>query len=130
MDQVEARRARRSVAIGPIPARAPALAAQQISVGVHGATGRMGTRLIHLIQDDPGLTLGAAIDRPGHAGMGSDVGPLVGLGPLGVPLAFELTGPVDVVIDFSTPTASLAIGEACAARGIPLIVATTGFEPE
>jgi 4-hydroxy-tetrahydrodipicolinate reductase len=106
------------------------LAAQQISVGIHGATGRMGTRLIHLIQDDPELTLGAAIDRPGHAGMGSDVGPLVGLGPLGVPLAFELTGPVDVVIDFSTPTASLAIGEACAARGISLVVGTTGFEPE
>jgi 4-hydroxy-tetrahydrodipicolinate reductase len=106
------------------------LESQLLSVGIHGASGRMGTRLIHLIQDEPGLALGAAIDRPGQSGLGSDVGPLVGLGPLGVTLEAGLTRPLDVVIDFSTPSASLQIAEACARVGTPLVVCTTGFEPE
>ncbi|WP_435011292.1 4-hydroxy-tetrahydrodipicolinate reductase [Tundrisphaera lichenicola] len=104
--------------------------ATPLSVGIHGATGRMGTRLIQLIQEDPDLTLGAAVDLPDHPGLGSDVGPLVGLGPLGVPLTFEPYGDVDVMIDFSTPAGSLVLGEDCAARGIPLVVGTTGFEPD
>ena len=106
------------------------MVAQPLTVGIHGAPGRMGTRLIHLVRDDPGLSLGAAIGRPGHAGLGSDVGPLVGLAPLGVPLEAGLSRPVDVVIDFSNPAASLAIAGSCAGSGTPLVVGTTGFEPE
>ncbi len=105
------------------------MAALPLRVGIHGATGRMGTRLIHLIGADPTLVLGAAIVRPGHPGIGRDVGPPVGLGPVGVALSDGLPGPVDVVIDFSTPAASLAIAEACAAAGTPLVVGTTGLEP-
>ena len=90
----------------------------------------MGARLIQLILADPSLKLGAAIGRPGHIGVGSDVGPLVGLAPLGVSLEASLDGPMDVVVDFSSPPASLAIAEACARAGTPLVVGTTGFEPE
>ncbi len=90
----------------------------------------MGTRLIHLIQADPALTLGAAIDRADHPGLGSDIGPLIGLGPLGVPLTAALNAPVDAVIDFSTPAGTLDVAAACVARGIPLVVGTTGLEPE
>jgi 4-hydroxy-tetrahydrodipicolinate reductase len=106
------------------------LTSQPLRVGIHGATGRMGARLIHLIQADPALTLASAIGRPGRAGIGSDVGPLVGLAPLGVTLEASLSGPVDVLIDFSNPGASLAIAIICAERGIPLVVGTTGFEPD
>lgn len=106
------------------------MATKPLSVGIHGATGRMGTRLIQLIQADPDLTLGSAIDRPGHPGVGADVGPLVGLGPLGVPLEAGVTKPVDVMVDFSGPAATLALAAACAERGIPLVVGTTGFAPD
>lgn len=90
----------------------------------------MGARLIHLIQADPGLALGAAIVRPGHVSVGRDVGPLIGLPALGIMVESGLSKPVDVVIDFSKPEASLAIAEVCAGLGIPLVVGTTGFEPE
>jgi 4-hydroxy-tetrahydrodipicolinate reductase len=90
----------------------------------------MGSRLISLIQADPTLTLAAAIGRAGHPGIGSDVGSLVGLGRLGVVLESSLNRPVDVVIDFSNPGASLVIAKGCAERGIPLVVGTTGFEPD
>jgi 4-hydroxy-tetrahydrodipicolinate reductase len=106
------------------------LTSQPLRVGIHGATGRMGARLIHLIQADPALTLASAIVRPGRAGIGSDVGPLVGLAPLGVTLEASLTGPVDVLIEFSNPGASLAIAKICDEGGIPLVVGTTGFEPD
>src|SRR4051812_5102147 len=91
----------------------------------------MGTRLIQLIQGDPRMTLGAAVDRPEHPKLGEDVGVVLGLGPLGVPLSCTLleTQPIDVVIDFSTPAASVALVSACRLRKIPVVVATTGFEP-
>jgi 4-hydroxy-tetrahydrodipicolinate reductase len=101
-----------------------------LSLAIHGATGRMGARLIHLIQADPSLRLGAAIDRPDHPAIGRDVGPLVGLGDLGVPLRGSLEGDVDAVVDFSAPAAALKLAGACRDRGLPLVVGTTGFEPD
>jgi 4-hydroxy-tetrahydrodipicolinate reductase len=100
-----------------------------LSVGIHGATGRMGTRLIQLIQADPALTLGAALDRADHPRLGEDAGVLAGVGPLQVPLAATLDRPIDVVIDFSLPAGSLALAKVCAARGVAMVVGTTGFEP-
>jgi 4-hydroxy-tetrahydrodipicolinate reductase len=99
-------------------------------VGIHGATGRMGTRLIQLIQDDPELSLGAALDRPDHPQLGNDIGPTIGLPKLGVILTKSLGGVVDVMIDFSLPEGTLALAPVCAAKRIPLVVGTTGFEPE
>lgn len=100
-----------------------------LSVAMHGATGRMGIRIIQLISQADDLKLSAAIERPGHARLGEDIGPIAGLNRLGVALSESLDGPSDVVIDFSTPGASLAIASGCADRGIPLVVGTTGFEP-
>ena len=106
--------------------------ATALAVAIHGATGRMGTRLIQLIQADPALTLAAALDRPDHPRIGDDAGTICGVGALGVPLAGALDPDreVDVLIDFSLPAGSLAIGRVCRERGIPLVVGTTGFEPE
>ncbi len=106
------------------------MSTKPLSLGIHGATGRMGTRLIQLIRDDPTLALGAAIDRPNHPGAGTDVGTAIGLGELGVPLRDTLDVPVDAVIDFSTPAGSSAIAAACRRRAIPLVVGTTGLEPD
>ena len=101
-----------------------------LSIAIHGAAGRMGIRLIQLIQADPTLRLGAAIDRIDHPDLGRDVGPQCGLGTIGISLSATLDFPVDALIDFSTPKASLAIGAVCRDRGVPLVVGTTGFEPE
>jgi 4-hydroxy-tetrahydrodipicolinate reductase len=104
----------------------------ELVIGVHGATGRMGTRIIQLIQADAGLRLGAALDRPGHPQMGQDAGTLAGVGPLGVPLSAVLdpTVALDAMIDFSLPAGTLALLPTCVERRIPLVVGTTGFEPE
>ena len=103
-----------------------------LAIGVHGATGRMGTRIIQLIQADAGLRLAAALDRAGHPQIGQDAGTLAGVGPLGVPLAAALDPAVslDAMIDFSTPAGTLALLPTCVQRRVPLVVGTTGLEPD
>lgn len=105
------------------------VATNPINVGVQGAGGRMGTRLIQLIQADPTLQLGAALDRPGHPRLGEDAGTLAGVDELGVPLADVLDRPVDVMIDFSTPAATVALARDCRVQKCALVVGTTGFAP-
>jgi 4-hydroxy-tetrahydrodipicolinate reductase len=108
------------------------VATRVLTIGIHGAAGRMGTRLIQLIQADPTLRLAAALDRPGHPRLGDDAGVLAGVGPLGVALADGL-GPdagLDAMIDFSVPAATLALAAACRGRRVPLVVGTTGLGPE
>jgi 4-hydroxy-tetrahydrodipicolinate reductase len=101
-------------------------------LGLAGAGGRMGVRLAQLIAEDTTLKLVVAIERGDHPSLGEDAGTRAGLPSLGVPLVAELPPEVhlDAVVDFSTPAASLVMAEACARRGTPLVVGTTGFEPE
>lgn len=89
----------------------------------------MGVRIIQLMQADSSVTLSAAVDRADHLHLGEDAGVLAGVGPLNVPLTPSLEKTADVVIDFSTPSATLELAEACVQKRLPLVVGTTGFEP-
>lgn len=100
-----------------------------VRVAIHGAAGRMGQRLVALGSADPDIVVAAALESPQHPKLGQDAGSLAGVGPLGVPLACTLAGPVDVVIDFSVPAAVPGVVKLCQERGLPLVVATTGLEP-
>lgn len=101
-----------------------------IKVGINGACGRMGQRIAALVVEDPELDVAAALEFAGHPRIGSDIGDVAGLGPLGVPVTAELDDPVDVMIDFSLPEATVAMARTCAARQIPLVIATTGLSPD
>jgi 4-hydroxy-tetrahydrodipicolinate reductase len=87
----------------------------------------MGQRLVALASADQDLKLVAAIDAPNNPRLGQDAGFVAGVGDLGVPIASNLPGPVDVVIDFSAPAGSMKIVETCLERGLPLVLATTGL---
>ncbi len=102
-------------------------------IGVAGAAGRMGRTLIEAVHLAPDLELAAAIERPESSVLGADAGSLVGIGPLGVTIAGDITKVIDnfdVLIDFTVPAATLANLEACAAAGREMIIGTTGFSPE
>jgi 4-hydroxy-tetrahydrodipicolinate reductase len=101
-----------------------------IRICIHGAGGRMGQRLIALASSQRDLTIVAALEQSSHPQLGADAGTVAGIGPIGVPLSDKLPDGVDVVIDFSVPRGTAAILEACLAKKIPLVVATTGLEPE
>ena len=104
--------------------------AEAIRIAVSGAAGRMGQRIVALAQADPELALAAALEAPGHAALGRDAGEVAGIGPVGVPISGELTGRVDVVIDFSSPAGLMRMAEFCAERRIALVGATTGLSAE
>lgn len=101
-----------------------------IRIGINGAAGRMGQRLIALGSTDPNLKIVAALEHAAHPQSGSDAGLVAGVSAIGVPLAADLPAGVDVMIDFSVPQATDAIVEKCLAQKVPLVVATTGLEPE
>ena len=101
-----------------------------IRIGINGAAGRMGQRLIALGSTDPNLKIVAALEHAAHPQSGSDAGLVAGVSSIGVPLAADLPAGVDVMIDFSVPQATDAIVEKCLAQKVPLVVATTGLEPE
>lgn len=101
-------------------------------VGINGAAGRMGQRLVHLTCEDYDLTLGAALEAANHPLLGQDIGAIAGLGKLDVPLRAELLPDhrLDVLIDFSMPEGTMTVLPMCVERRIPLVVATTGHTPE
>lgn len=98
------------------------------TIGVNGACGRMGQRIVQLAYEDKELTLGAALESAGHPRLGQDIGDIAGLGKIGVPVTatVPLSHNLDVIIDFSMPEGTLAVLPVCVERKIPLVVATTG----
>lgn len=98
-------------------------------IGINGAAGRMGQRLIALGKADPELQVVAALEHAAHPQLGADAGTVAGIGPIGVPLASSLPAGVEAVIDFSVPQATAAVLATCIENNVPLVIATTGLEP-
>jgi len=102
-------------------------------VVVAGAAGRMGSRVVACLREEPQLRLVAALESPGHPALGRDAGELAGAGHLGVPLSDDakaaLTGG-RVLIEFSVPEASLEHLRILSAVGGRAVIGTTGFSAE
>ncbi len=93
---------------------------------VIGALGRMGERVRAALADEPSLRLGAALERPGHPGLGQSLEDGVVVGDdLKAALAASR-----VAIDFSVPEASLAALRAAADAGVAWVSGTTGLSAE
>ncbi len=97
---------------------------------ITGAAGRMGCRLVTLATQDNRFTVIGATEREGHPSLGMDVGEVVGCGTLGVNLQKALASVIvsqAVVIDFSTPQASLENLKLAVSHQTPMVIGTTGF---
>ena len=99
----------------------------KLKLGVNGAAGRMGQRVVALASQDSALKVAAAYEWAGSSKLGQDAGELAGVGMLHAPVVAEIGEHVDVIIDFSTPDGCMTILKQCAERSIPLVVATTGL---
>ena len=102
-------------------------------IAITGCNGRMGRVLVQAVTLNPDASLSGATARPGSSLLGADAGELAGIGRLEVTVVDRLEGVIDqtdVVIDFTTPEATLANAELCAAKGKALVVGTTGFSAE
>ncbi len=84
-----------------------------VRVAISGATGAVGRALVPAIEAEPDLEL-VAQAAPS----------------LGRSLADALSGDVDVAVDFSVPSAAAAACEAAIAARVPLVLGTSGLDPE
>jgi 4-hydroxy-tetrahydrodipicolinate reductase len=97
---------------------------------VGGAAGRMGTRIVALLGEAPGLRLAAALEAPGHRMLGRDAGEVAGAGRLGVPIGADAGAVLTrdrLLVEFSVPEASLEHLRLVADAGARAVIGTTGF---
>jgi len=93
----------------------------------------MGKTLIQAVQECEHSRLTVALERPDSSLLGVDAGELAGVGSLGVQVVSEIEGVVDdfdVLIDFTSPVATLAHARACGAAGRRMVIGTTGFDAD
>ena len=98
-------------------------------IAIAGATGRMGQMLIEATLAAPDLQLAAALDRADSPALGRDAGEFMGRAT-GVAITADLSAlsAAEVLIDFTRPEATLAHLQACSARGVKMVIGTTGFD--
>ena len=104
-----------------------------IRCAVAGAGGRMGRTLVQAVTETEGLVLGAATERPGSSLIGADAGELAGVGRLGVSVVSDLatvSGDFDLLIDFTSPAATMAHLALCRAAGKGMVIGTTGLDAD
>lgn len=100
---------------------------------ITGVSGRMGSLLTRLVRDTPEFVLHGGTDKPGSATIGLDVGLAAHTAPLEVATVDSLEQALErasVVIDFTTPAASISHARLCADARVPLVVGSTGFSPD
>jgi len=83
----------------------------------------MGQHVRAALADEPSLQLAAALEAPGHPGIGTDLG--AGISVRSDP-GQALAG-CDVAIDFSIPAATLSLARCAGDAGVALVTGTTGF---
>ncbi len=101
-----------------------------VKIGVAGAAGRMGGRIVALSREYDGLKLSGAFESKGHKDLGKDVGLLSGTGETCILLQDGIEKVVDacdVIIDFTHAGSTLAHLKAAAAKGKAMVIGTTGF---
>ena len=105
----------------------------EVRMGVVGCAGRMGQNLLRQIDATDGASIAGGSERPGHEAIGQDVAVLAGLPALGLTVGEDskaLFEAADVVLDFTTPEATIAHAALAADSLTALVIGTTGCNAE
>jgi hypothetical protein len=91
----------------------------------------MGSRIIYVMNETPSIVLCQAVERPDHPSIGKDIGEVIGLGRMNIPLEGELKKDGgDVIINFTNPKTSVESLEFAKEKGLAIVIGTTGLSPE
>jgi 4-hydroxy-tetrahydrodipicolinate reductase len=104
-----------------------------VRIAILGAAGRMGRTLIRCAAGLPNVRVTAAVDVAGCPAAGQDSGLLAGVGANGVPVSVDLAAAcaiADVAIDFTFHSAVPVNAGVAAARGVALVIGTTGLDAQ
>jgi 4-hydroxy-tetrahydrodipicolinate reductase len=102
-----------------------------IRLAISGCCGRMGRSIASLALEDKAFAVTVAGEAAGHEAVGKDLGTALGRpAPAGVKIAADLAaalGQADVLIEFTTPEATVAHAQAAQKQRIPMVIGTTGL---
>lgn len=104
-----------------------------VKIVVTGATGRMGSRITALSKEYQGLKLAGALERKGHPDIGKDIGHILGMGDTSVLVTDTLEAIIDsadVIIDFTSTSATLNNIQLASERKKAIVIGTTGFSKD
>lgn len=91
----------------------------------------MGRELARIVHATEGCTLAAGLEAPGSPFVGQDNGELIGAGKLGLVISDkpdEVIEGCDAIIDFTVPSATLALVQRTSRAGRAHIIGTTGID--
>jgi 4-hydroxy-tetrahydrodipicolinate reductase len=100
---------------------------------VSGASGRMGSRIITLAKNIDDIKLTGALEKKGHEFFANDIGNVIGIGSTGVNITDDLlsiTDDANVLVDFSSPSATIECLGNLTDKPIPVVIGTTGFSKD
>ena len=98
---------------------------------ITGACGKMGREIAAAVLSDGVCALAGCVEQASHPAVGKDYGALTGLDAPGITVRGSIAGlAVDksVIIDFTSPQASLSLLDAVEGKQVRLVIGTTGFD--
>lgn len=104
-----------------------------IKIAITGVGGRMGGRILSLLREEDGIEIAGATEKEGHPVIGKDAGVVAGGERIGVLVSDrieEAAFDADVVVDFTSPVATLANAEYASKTGRAMVIGTTGFSED
>lgn len=102
-------------------------------IAITGASGRMGQMLIQHVIQHPETELVGAIERPGHAWIGKDIGEALGGTAIGVAVTddpLDAVRKAQAIIDFTAPQATLKFAALAAQARAVHVIGTTGMSDD
>jgi len=97
---------------------------------VSGGCGRMGSRIIHLLNQEPEMELTGVIEADPHPSLGKSVSEAIGVKGIDIIVESNLEKVIDggdVVIEFSSPEATVSHLETAKSHKKALCIGTTGL---
>jgi 4-hydroxy-tetrahydrodipicolinate reductase len=102
-------------------------------IGVVGCGGRMGRMLVAEIAATQGCTVAGGSEAPDSGYINQDIGELAGIGRIGIPVGEtveKLIRDSDVVLEFTSPAATVEHAALAGSLGKAMVVGTTGLSAE
>ncbi len=104
-----------------------------INVIVSGAAGKMGRLILKEISSQEDMDIVGAFEEAAHHTIGKDIGELIGNREIGVNITEaneEIIDGCDVLIEFSSPQASISHTQLAAKHNKSVVIGTTGIDKE
>jgi 4-hydroxy-tetrahydrodipicolinate reductase len=104
-----------------------------LHIAVMGAGGKMGRALVRAVHEAPGCQLVGGTEARGSALIGTDLGELAGVGPIGLHIVddpLNLFTRAEAIIDFTVPSATVEHAMLAAQARIVHVIGTTGLSAQ